>query len=246
MSVVGHQRKSGGMVSMSASTSHKRTNGGHRAKSASCQQRTSPVHRINFASAELHCRDETKASGQAAASNIERGSQTVRTCNWRRSRRPERRNRPTRRSAPPKMRGSGYRLQWRTSSRRDRQHTPDRGRRKAAARMLGVGHVTVGRRVALAREAPRCAVVAEITPVAQRGALLAIGTAIAGSAGLLAPYIMGSIIESATTPLDGFNTGFFICGVIMLVGGGIAMAVVNPERMAKRRSRRLEPLTASI
>ena len=130
MSALGHQRKSGGMVSMSASTSHKRTNGGHRAKSASCQQRTSPVHRINFASAELHCRDGTKASGQAAASNIERGSQTVRTCNWRRSRRPERRNRPTRRSAPPKMRGSGYRLQWRTSSRRDRQHTPDRGRRK--------------------------------------------------------------------------------------------------------------------
>jgi MFS family permease len=90
------------------------------------------------------------------------------------------------------------------------------------------------------------AVVTEITPVAQRGALLAIGTAVAGSAGLLAPYIMGSIIESATTPLDGFNTGFFICGVIMLVGGGIAMAVVNPEREAKRRSRRLEPLTASI
>ena len=65
-------------------------------------------------------------------------------------------------------------------------------------------------------------------------------------AGLLAPYIMGSVIESATTPLDGFNTGFFMCGVIMLVGGGIAMALVNPEREAKRRSRRLQPLTASI
>jgi MFS transporter, ACS family, D-galactonate transporter len=89
------------------------------------------------------------------------------------------------------------------------------------------------------------AVVAEITPAAQRGALLAIGTAVASSAGLLAPYIMGSIIESATTPLDGFNTGFFMCGVIMLVGGGIAMALVNPEREAKRRSRRLQPLTAS-
>ena len=87
------------------------------------------------------------------------------------------------------------------------------------------------------------AVVAEITPVAQRGALLAIGTAVAGSAGLLAPYIMGSIIESATTPLDGFNTGFFIYGVIMLVGGGIAMALVNPEREAKRRQ--LQPLGAS-
>jgi ACS family D-galactonate transporter-like MFS transporter len=89
------------------------------------------------------------------------------------------------------------------------------------------------------------AVVAEITPAAQRGALLAIGTAVASSAGLLAPYIMGSVIESATTPLDGFNTGFFMCGVIMLVGGAIAMALVNPEREAKQWSRRLQPLTAS-
>ena len=87
------------------------------------------------------------------------------------------------------------------------------------------------------------AVVAEITPVAQRGALLAIGTAVASLAGLLAPYIMGTVIESATTPLEGFNTGFFMCGVIMLVGGGIAMALVNPEREVKRLQ--LPPLTAS-
>ncbi|MGY3603835.1 MULTISPECIES: MFS transporter [unclassified Bradyrhizobium] len=89
------------------------------------------------------------------------------------------------------------------------------------------------------------AVVGEITPAAQRGALLAIGAAVASSAGLLAPYIMGSVIESATTPLDGFNTGFFMCGVIMLVGGAIAIAFVNPEREAKWSSRRIQPLTAS-
>ena len=63
------------------------------------------------------------------------------------------------------------------------------------------------------------AVVGEITPAAQRGALLAIGTAVSTSAGLLAPYVMGSLIEKAATPLDGFNTGFIICGVIMLVSG---------------------------
>jgi MFS family permease len=43
------------------------------------------------------------------------------------------------------------------------------------------------------------AVGGEITPPARRGALLAIGTAIAGSAGLLAPYTMGRVIENATT-----------------------------------------------
>jgi len=78
------------------------------------------------------------------------------------------------------------------------------------------------------------AVVSEVTPVAQRGALLAIGTAISTSAGLLAPYVMGSVIETAATPLDGFNTGFMICGVIMLVGGIIGMALIRPAREAMR------------
>jgi MFS family permease len=84
------------------------------------------------------------------------------------------------------------------------------------------------------------AIVAEITPPAQRGALLAIGTAVASSAGLLAPYIMGSVIESAATPLDGFHAGFFMCGIILLLGGAIAMALINPEREAKRQPRRLQ------
>jgi MFS transporter, ACS family, D-galactonate transporter len=76
------------------------------------------------------------------------------------------------------------------------------------------------------------AVVGEITPAAQRGALLAIGTAVSTSAGLLGPYVMGSLIESAATPLDGFNVGFIICGIIMLVGGTIGMALIRPERQA--------------
>ena len=78
------------------------------------------------------------------------------------------------------------------------------------------------------------AVVSEITPVAQRGALLAIGTAVSTSAGLLAPYVMGSVVERAITPLDGFNTGFMICGLIMLVGGAIGMALIRPKRELMR------------
>ena len=78
------------------------------------------------------------------------------------------------------------------------------------------------------------AVVSEIAPVAQRGALLAIGTAVSTSAGLLAPFVMGSVVEMAATPLDGFNTGFMICGIIMLVSGAIGMALMRPERETMR------------
>jgi hypothetical protein len=45
---------------------------------------------------------------------------------------------------------------------------------------------------------------------------------------------MGSVVETAATPLDGFNTGFMICGIIMLVGGLIGMALMRPERDAVR------------
>src|SRR5262249_52464469 len=73
------------------------------------------------------------------------------------------------------------------------------------------------------------AVVSEITPLQKRGALLAIGNAVGTSAGIIAPFIMGSVIESAPTPTDGYNVGFVICGLIMLAGGSIGMLFMRPE-----------------
>jgi MFS transporter, ACS family, D-galactonate transporter len=78
------------------------------------------------------------------------------------------------------------------------------------------------------------AVISEITPVSQRGALLAISNAIGTTAGLIAPYVMGSLVEKAATPLDGFNGGFVICGIIMLAGGLIGMMFIRPELEAQR------------
>ena len=78
------------------------------------------------------------------------------------------------------------------------------------------------------------AVVSEFVPVAQRGAVLAIGTAIITSAGVLAPYVMGDIVEKAATPVEGFFRGYTIIGVIMFAGGLIAMLFIRPEREAER------------
>jgi ACS family D-galactonate transporter-like MFS transporter len=81
------------------------------------------------------------------------------------------------------------------------------------------------------------AIVGEITPVSQRGAMLAIGNAVGTSAGILAPYIMGNVIERAATPTDGYNTGYEICGLIMLVGGIIGMLFMRPEKDGARLAR---------
>ena len=78
------------------------------------------------------------------------------------------------------------------------------------------------------------AIVSEFTPVSQRGAMLTIITAVSTSAGLLAPYVMGRIIENGATASEGFHRGFLICGVVSLVGGLIGMAFLRPEAEAAR------------
>jgi MFS family permease len=78
------------------------------------------------------------------------------------------------------------------------------------------------------------AVVSEFVPVAQRGAVLAIGTAFMTSAGVLAPYVMGGIVAKAATPVEGFFRGYTLIGAIMFTGGLIAMLFIRPEREAER------------
>lgn len=75
------------------------------------------------------------------------------------------------------------------------------------------------------------AIVSEITPVRQRGAMLAINNAVATSAGIIGPYVMGSVVQNATgSAIRGFDRGFFICGAVALVCGLIGMLFLRPER----------------
>src|SRR5947207_189309 len=64
------------------------------------------------------------------------------------------------------------------------------------------------------------AMLGEYTPVSQRGAVIAIYGAIYTLAGVMAPYVMGSVIEGATDPLAGYMAGFRILAMI-LIGSGV-------------------------
>jgi MFS family permease len=72
----------------------------------------------------------------------------------------------------------------------------------------------------------------EFTPVAQRGAVIAIYGAIYTLAGILAPFVMGKIIQNAATPVEGYLTGFTINAVILIVSGllGLLLLWPNTER----------------
>jgi MFS family permease len=72
----------------------------------------------------------------------------------------------------------------------------------------------------------------EFTPVSQRGAVISIYAAIYTLAGILAPSVMGSVIQRATVPLDGYMTGFTINAVILITSGllGLLLLWPNTER----------------
>jgi MFS family permease len=72
----------------------------------------------------------------------------------------------------------------------------------------------------------------EFTPVSQRGAVIAIYGAIYTLAGIVAPAVMGSVIQHAGGMLEGYMTGFTINAVVMATSGllGLLLLWPNPER----------------
>ncbi len=73
----------------------------------------------------------------------------------------------------------------------------------------------------------------EFTPVSQRGAVISIYGALYTLAGILAPSVMGSVIQHAAAPLDGYMTGFAINAVILVASGllGLLLLWPNSERV---------------
>ena len=72
----------------------------------------------------------------------------------------------------------------------------------------------------------------EFTPVSQRGAVLAIFGAIYTLAGILAPYVMGNVIQGSANMLNGYMMGFTINAVILVASGllGLLLLWPNTER----------------
>ncbi|HEX7565793.1 MAG TPA: MFS transporter [Bradyrhizobium sp.] len=69
----------------------------------------------------------------------------------------------------------------------------------------------------------------EFTPVSQRGAVIAIYGAIYTLAGIIAPWVMGSVIQRAAVPLDGYMTGFTINAVILVASGVLGLLLLWPN-----------------
>ena len=82
--------------------------------------------------------------------------------------------------------------------------------------------------------APAQAIFGEICPVSQRGAVLSISNAVAATAGLLAPYATGLMVEKSASALAGYETAFLLAGFVVCAANLLGLILIRPERQAAR------------
>lgn len=76
--------------------------------------------------------------------------------------------------------------------------------------------------------------ISEFTPVSQRGAVISIYGAIYTLAGVLAPFVMGSMIQRAAGGTEGYMTGFTINAVILAASGLLGLLLLWPNSERER------------
>jgi MFS family permease len=76
------------------------------------------------------------------------------------------------------------------------------------------------------------AILAEVVPPPQRGAMLAINNSIASMAGIAAPVVTGALIQGIPGA-TGYEIGFALCGGLMVIGGMLGFRLIDPARSVK-------------
>ncbi|QFI73299.1 MFS transporter [Bradyrhizobium betae] len=77
----------------------------------------------------------------------------------------------------------------------------------------------------------------EFTPTSQRGAVIAIYGALYTLSGIIAPAVMGTVIQRAGNMIDGYMTGFTINAVVMVGSGVIGLLLLWPNTEKARLTR---------
>ncbi len=86
----------------------------------------------------------------------------------------------------------------------------------------------------------------EFTPASQRGAVIAIYGALYTLSGIIAPSVMGTVIQRAGSMLDGYMTGFTINAIVMVGSGVIGLLLLWPNTEKARLTRGAAPQAAAL
>ncbi|MET4324752.1 MFS family permease [Bradyrhizobium sp. i1.15.2] len=86
----------------------------------------------------------------------------------------------------------------------------------------------------------------EFTPTSQRGAILAIYGALYTLSGIIAPAVMGTVIQRAGSMLDGYMTGFTINAVVMVGSGVVGLLLLWPNTERARLTGTAAPQASAL
>ncbi|MDN4987415.1 MFS transporter [Bradyrhizobium arachidis] len=86
----------------------------------------------------------------------------------------------------------------------------------------------------------------EFTPASQRGAVIAIYGALYTLSGIIAPMVMGTVIQRAGSMLNGYMTGFTINALVMIGSGVVGLLLLRPNTEKARLTRGAAPREAGL
>ncbi|MFE1228483.1 MFS transporter [Streptomyces sp. NPDC058745] len=90
--------------------------------------------------------------------------------------------------------------------------------------------LVVGTSLCVGAQGVAWALVSDVTPARQRGTVIGVMVSCYSMGGVLAPLVLGGLVDAAADPLDGYRLGFAGLGALLLVAALIAMRLVRPER----------------
>ena len=83
--------------------------------------------------------------------------------------------------------------------------------------------------------------ISQICPPAQLAGTLGLYVALMYVGGTIAPYITGSIVDSAASAADGYALSFQVFGIVSAIGAILALLLIDPDRDGRKIREALHP-----
>ncbi|MFB7999276.1 MFS transporter [Streptomyces sp. NPDC056002] len=95
---------------------------------------------------------------------------------------------------------------------------------------LQIALLTVGTSLSIGAQGVAWSLLSDVVPARQRGTVIGTVVTFYSLGGVIAPLLLGNLVDNAKSPLAGYQLGFTVLGVVLLAGAAIGAWLIRPER----------------